>query len=90
MLERWDGPSKDPIATGGPLGDEIKNLPKNLKPFVKFDNSPFRNVKIPRMKEMKKLFQNQDLKKFYKLVKMIVTGVADPSLLNMRLPAIHR
>ena len=88
MLDRWDGPSKDPIATGGPLGDEIKNLPKNQKAFVKFDNSAFKNIKMPPMD--KELFQNQDLKKFYKLVNMIVTGVPDPSLLKMRLPAIHR
>ena len=83
-----DGESKDPIATGGIYGDAIKELPKNLKKFVKFDNSPFVNVKLPKMD--KDLFQNKDLKKFYLLVEMIVTGKFNKKLLKMRLPTIHK
>ena len=88
FLEKLDGESKDPIATGGIYGDAIKELPKNLKKFVKFDYSLFANVKLPKMDSQ--LFQNQDLKKFYMLVKMIVTGVPNEKLLNMRLPTIHK
>ena len=59
----------------------------NLKPFVRFSRAGFTKVKLPNMEES--IFQNQDLKKFYRLVKMIVTGKADPRLLNMKLPTIH-
>ena len=88
LLERWDGEAKDPITTSGPLGDEIKNLQKNMKNFVKTDRSAFKNVALPDFDEI--LFQNSDLRKFYLLVKMVITGVPDKRLLNMRLPAIHR
>ena len=88
MLERWDGKGNDPITTGGPIGQAIKDLPKNLKAFVKFNKRDFANVKLPKMDEA--IFQNQDLKKFFRLVEMIVTGIPNPKLLHMRLPTIHK
>ena len=96
MLERWDGYGNDPVTTGGPIGKAIKELHMinkqtklpNLKSFVKFSRAGFTKVKLPNMNET--IFQNQDLKKFYRLVKMIVTGKPDPRLLNMKLPTIHK
>ena len=90
MLERWDGVGNDPITTGGPIGKAIKTLHKNLKAFVKFDRSAFKNVRLPNIALHETLFQNSDLKKFYWLVKMIVTGKLDSRLLNMKLPTIHK
>ena len=90
MLERWDGVGNDPITTGGPIGKAIKNLHKNLKSFVKFNKSDFKNVRLPNVALHETLFQNSDLKKFYWLVKMIVSGVPDKRLLNMKLPTIHK
>ena len=55
---------------------------------MKFSNAPFKNVRLPNSEDT--IFQNQDLKKFFWLVKMIVSGVRDPRLLNMRLPTIHK
>merc|ERR1712218_658848 len=69
--------------------DKETKLP-NLKPFVRFGRSAFKNVKLPGMALYGTLFQNSDLKKFYWLVKMIVTGKPDSRLLNMKLPTIHK
>ena len=98
MLERWDGVGNDPVTTGGPIGKAIKELHQinketklpNLKPFVKFSNAAFKNVRLPSMAIYGTLFQNSDLKKFFWLVKMIVTGKPDERLLNMKLPTIHK
>ena len=98
MLEMWDGYGNDPVTTGGPIGKAIKELHMinketklpNLKAFVKFGRAAFKNVKLPGMALYGTLFQNSDLKKFYWLVKMIITGKPDPRLLNMKLPTIHK
>ena len=98
MLERWDGYGNDPVTTGGPIGKAIKELHlinketklPNLKPFVKFSNAAFKNVRLPSMALHETLFQNSDLKKFYWLVKMIVSGKPDKRLLKMKLPTIHK
>ena len=98
MLVRWDGYGNNTITTGGPIGNAIKELHMinketklpNLKAFVKFGRAAFKNVKLPGMALHETLFQNSDLKKFYWLVKMIVTGKPDARLLNMKLPTIHK
>ena len=98
MLERWDGYGNNAITTGGPIGIAIKELHMvdkktklpNLKPFVRFGRGDFKNVKLPGLALYGTLFQNSDLKKFYWLVKMIVTGKPDSRLLNMKLPTIHK
>ena len=98
MLVRWDGYGNNAITTGGPIGIAIKELHMidketklpNLKPFVRFGRSAFKNVRLPGMAVYGTLFQNSDLKKFFWLVKMIVTGKPDSRLLNMKLPTIHK
>ena len=55
MLVRWDGYGNNSITTGGPIGNAIKELHMinketklpNLKPFVKFGRTAFRDVKLP-------------------------------------------
>ena len=98
MLARWDGYGNNAITTGGPIGIAIKELHMidketklpNLKAFVRFGRTAFKNVKLPGLALYGTLFQNSDLKKFYWLVKMIVTGKPDSRLLNMKLPTIHK
>ena len=98
MLESWDGYGNDPVTTGGPIGKAIKELHlinketklPNLKGFVRFNRTTFKNVRLPNIALHERLFQNSDLKKFFWLVKMIVTGKPDARLLNMKLPTIHK
>ena len=98
MLVRWDGYGNNAITTGGPIGIAIKELHMvdketklpNLKGFVKYNRTSFKNVRLPNIALHEKLFQKSDLKKFYWLVRMIVTGKPDSRLLNMKLPTIHK
>ena len=68
----------------------LKAALPNLTNAFKFGRATFKNVKLPGLALYGTLFQNSDLKKFYWLVKMIVTGKPDSRLLNMKLPTIHK
>ena len=88
LMEHWDqGPSNNPdVFTKGPVGDKIKDLQNNLKPFENF--VPFVDVEIPTPDP--ELLQNNDIRNFYYLGVMLTTGVFNQKLLNILLPALHK
>ena len=88
LMEYWDdGPSKDPIVfTKGPIGTKIKDLEDNLKSFVKI--KPFLDVDLPIPD--KEILQNNDIKNFFLLGQMLVTGILDKKLEDINLPTLHK
>ena len=65
LMEHWDeGPgNNDKVFTKGPIGNIIKDLQDNLKPFVEF--VPFSDVVIPTPDP--EILQNNDVRNFYHL-----------------------
>ena len=88
LMEHWDeGPgNNDKVFTKGPIGEKITNLQDNLKEFVEF--VPFSDVEIPTPDP--EILQNNDVRNFYHLGVMLTTGVPNPKLLNILLPALHK
>ena len=88
MMEFWDnGPSTNAdVFTKGPIGDIITELQENLKGFVDF--LVFGDIIIPTPDP--ELLQNNDIKNFYLLGVMLTTGIHNPKLLNILLPALHK
>ena len=83
----WDGGAKsvDPhCLMSGPIGEKIKALPENLKPFVDFKKI---NAIIPIINP--KNLENQDVKNMYLLCSMIITGKKNMALEKMIIPTIH-
>ena len=68
----------------GPVGEKIKALPENLKPFVDFKKI---KATIPIVNE--KILENQDVKNMYLLCSMIITGKNNKKLEKMIIPTIH-
>ena len=88
LMEHWDGGpgNNDKVFTKGPIGEKITNLQDNLKDFVEF--IPFRDVEIPTPDP--EILQNNDVRNFYLLGQMLISGVPNPKLLNILLPALHK
>ena len=88
MLELWDnGPSNDKTKfTAGPLGVQVQNLSKNLKAFVEYLPMPDCEIPVPD----KELLKNNDIRNFYLLGFMIITGIPNNKLLNIKLPPISK
>ena len=86
LMIRWDGETKDPISTSGPIGTAIRELHNNLKPFVDVLKKKIK-ASIPVLSDS--LLANQDVKNLYRLCQMITTGVVDPRLEKIVLPTIH-
>ena len=88
MMEFWDdGPAKnDKVFTKGPIGDLILTLQDNLKAFVDF--LVFSDVVLPTPDP--EILQNNDVRNFYLLGVMLVTGIPNEKLLNILLPALHK
>ena len=88
LMEHWDeGPgNNDKVFTKGPIGEIITHLQDNLKPFVEF--VPFSDVVIPTPDP--EILQNNDVRNFYNLGVMLISGVPNPKLLNILLPALHK
>ena len=88
LMEHWDdGPANnDKVFTKGPIGAIITDLQNNLKDFVEFD--PFSDVVIPTPDP--EILQNNDVRNFYYLGVMLTTGIPNPKLLNILLPALHK
>ena len=88
MMEFWDdGPStNEKVFTKGPIGDLILDLQDLLEDFVDF--LPFFDVVLP--KPDPELLQNNDIRNFYDLGMMLTTGIHNPKLLKILLPALHK
>ena len=88
MMEFWDdGPANnDKVFTKGPIGDLIMDLQDLLMGFVDF--FPFSDVFLP--KPDPEILQNNDIRNFYWLGEMLVTGIPNQKLLNILLPALHK
>ena len=88
MMEFWDdGPANnDKVFTKGPIGDLILDLQDLLVDFVDF--LPFFDVVLP--KPDPELLQNNDIRNFYDLGMMLTTGIHNPKLLKILLPALHK
>ena len=88
MMEFWDdGPANnDKVFTKGPIGDLILDLQDLLEAFVNF--LAFSDVELPTPDP--EILQNNDIKNFYLLGRMLVTGIHNPKLLNISLPALHK
>ena len=88
IMEHYDdGPANNAdVFTRGPIGDLIMVLQENLKAFVNF--LAFSDVVLPTPDP--ELLQNNDIRNFYLLGLMLVTGVPNQKLLNILLPALHK
>ena len=88
IMEHYDdGPANNAdVFTKGPIGDLILDLQDLLKAFVDF--LPFSDVKLPTPDP--ELLQNNDIRNFYLLGLMLVTGIPNEKLLNILLPALHK
>ena len=88
MMEFWDdGPANnDKVFTKGPIGDQILDLQECLKAFVDF--LAFTDVFLPTPDP--EILQNTDIRNFYLLGVMLTTGIHNPKLLNILLPALHK
>ena len=79
-----DGSTDGPLGPNGPIGRAIKNLNKNLKPFVNFTRIASNLPNIPP--EM--FIGQEDLKILYDLVKGIESGFINPEYLLKEMPNI--
>ena len=88
MMEFWDdGPANnDKVFTKGPIGDLILDLQDLLKDFVDF--IAFTDIVLPTPDP--EILQNTDIRNFYLLGVMLTTGIHNPKLLNILLPALHK
>ena len=88
MMEFWDdGPANnDKVFTKGPIGDLILDLQDLLEAFVDF--LAFTDVVLPTPDP--EILQNTDIRNFYLLGVMLTTGIHNPKLLNILLPALHK
>ena len=88
MMEYWDGgaSNNEKVFTKGPIGDIITDLQNNLKAFLDF--LLFSDIVIPTPHP--DLLQNNDIRNFYYLGVMLTTGIVNPKMLNILLPALHK
>ena len=88
MMEFWDdGPANNgEVFTKGPIGDLILDLQDLLEAFVDF--LPFSDVILPTPDP--EILQNTDIRNFYLLGVMLTTGIHNPKLLKILLPALHK
>jgi len=78
-----DGSTDGPLGPNGPIGRAIKNLNKNLRPFVDFVRI---QSNLPDIRELLK--GQEDLIILYDLVKGIESGIIDPIYLLKEMPNI--
>ena len=86
LFIKLDGKTDGPLGPSGPIGKAIKNINKNLKPFVDFERVP---SNVPEINNIEAYKQRQDLMILLDLIRALESGIVDPIYLMKKLPAMH-
>ena len=80
LFKKLDGPISDKFGPSGPIGKNIKNINKNLKPY----NPNFRRIpnNLPANLDASLFKDKEDLSLLFKLMVGVSTGVIDISPLK--------
>ena len=86
LFVKLDGKTDGPLGPSGPIGKAIKNLNKNLKPFVDFERV---QSNVPEINNIEAYKNRQDLMILLDLIRALESGNVDVKYLMKQLPAMH-